>query len=280
MSSAPDDTAHLSLDEDDVDARLAGVNSVRRQQELERGRLGGMFAASMVEKIAIKEWERRADERTRRHEERTASMRKRVAIAAAADRKASEEHRRKALEQAMQRQQAAEQAAQSSWMKIEERNQALMTQRDAEARKRQAGTEARRAASMTKLKMRREAEEHRLSEVKKRSELLEDHRARLCSKQNAVKENTKEYEYIAKREKEVVRDMYYEYCRTGHLAKPWGLIDLSGDALPALLTIATDKSKGHISRSDYIPTLPENNEALLMALPVRGPKVRSLSSLD
>lgn len=262
----------------DIDARLAGVMGVRRQQELERGRLGGMFAATMVQKMVVKDVERRAAERDRKHEVRVTERRKQVAAAAAAQRKALEEHRKKAIDQAAQRQQAAEQMAQSNWEKIEERNQMINAHRNAEAKKRQAETENRRAASLESLKMRRQAEEHRISEVTKRSELLESHRNKVYTKQKAVRESTREYTYIARREKEVVRDMYHEYVRTGHLAKPWGIIDLSGDALPSLIEIAANKSKGHAANSDHLQT---DNVATLLAVPGdKRPRGRSYSSLD
>ena len=40
-----------NVSEADIDSRLAGAMSVRRQIKLERGRLGGMFAATIVEKM-------------------------------------------------------------------------------------------------------------------------------------------------------------------------------------------------------------------------------------
>jgi CRP-like cAMP-binding protein len=240
--------------EADIDERLAGVMIVRKQQEQERGRLGGMFAASIVEKQAIEDVSRRAAERDRKHEERAAALRRKVALAAAAERKALEEHRQKAQAQAAKKQQEKAESAQKSWERIEKTNQMLMEERDAAARKLQAETESRRQASIEKLKLRRQAEEHRLSEMTKRSELLENHRAKVYSKKAAVVESTKDYKYIAVREKEVVRGMFHDYVRTGHLARPWGLIDLSGDALPSLIEIATEKSKGHADAKR--PSLP------------------------
>jgi len=144
--------------------------------------------------------------------------------------------------------------------------------------KRQTETESRRAASIESLKMRRQAEEHRISEVTKRSELLETQRTKVYTKQKAVRESTMEYSYLAKREKEVVRDMYYEYVRTGHLAKPWGIIDLSGDALPSVIEIAAKKSKGHAANSDRIEG---DNVAALLSVPGdKRLRFRSQSSLS
>jgi phenylpyruvate tautomerase PptA (4-oxalocrotonate tautomerase family) len=259
-----DAVLNSNVSEADIDSRLAGAMSVRRQMELERGRLGGMFAATIVEKMEVQDVERRAAERDRKHEVRVLERRKQLETMAAAQRKALEKHRRKATEQAAQRQQAAEHMARSNWEKIEERNQMIISQRHAEAIKRQTETESRRAASIEGLKMRRQAEEHRICEVTKRSELLETQRTKVYTKQKAVRESTKEYSYLAKREKEVVRDMYYDYVRTGHLAKPWGIIDLSGDALPSVIEIAAKKSKGHSANSDRIEG---DNVAALLSVP-------------
>jgi hypothetical protein len=266
------------VDATNVDERLAGVMGVRRQQDLERGRLGGMFAASIVEKMAVKDVERRCAERDRKHHERTAERRKRVAAAAEAERKAQELHRQKAQAQAAKRQAEAEENAFRSWEKIERTNEAITQKREEEAKRRQAATEARRAASVEQLKMRRMAEEHRISEVTKRSELLEQHRTKVYSKQKAVQENTKEYQCLAVREKDVVRHMFHEYVRTGHLARPWGLDVLHGDALPSLIHITTEKSKGRAARGTDGPA---QVASLLSVVPEKGrTKVRSHSSLD
>lgn len=270
------------VDNKDVDERLAGVMSVRRQQDLERGRLGGMFAANIVEKMAVKDVERRCAERDRKHDERTADRRKRVAVAAEAERKAQEMHRQKAQAQAAKRQADAEENALRSWEKIQRTNQTIMQKRDEEAKMRQAAIETRRAASLEQRKVRRMAEEHRNSEVTKRSELLLQHRTKVCSKQKAVKESTKEYQYIAVREKEVVRHMFHEYVRTGHLARPWGLDVLHGDALPSLIHITTEKSKGHAGPQGTDGSAQDKLVAsLLSVIPEKGrTKVRSHSSFD
>ena len=266
----------------DIDQRLAGVMNVRKQQGQERGRLGGMFAASIVEKMAIQDVTRRAAERDRKHEERAVALRRKVAIAAAAERKALEEHRQRAQAQAAKKQLEKAEGAQKSWERIEQTNKMLMQGRDAAAKKLQAETESRRQASLEKLKLRRQAEEHRLSEMTKRSELLENHRAKVYSKRIAVAESTKDYKYIAVREKEVVKGMFHDYVRTGHLAKPWGLIDLSGDALPSLIEIATEKSKGHsdAKRSDKNDAYTDDHHVgLLGVLGEKRGHPRSHSSL-
>ena len=270
------------MTEEDLDDRMVGVMNVRSQQDRARVRMGGMFASSIIQKMTIRHVERRAQERDRKHDERAADLRKRVAEAAAIERKALEEHRKKAFAQAAKRQQEAEDSAKKSWEKIEHTNQMIMQQRAAQVKKIQDETEARRQASIQKLKQRRQAEAHRISELTKRSELLERHRSKVYAKQKAVEENTREYKYIAGREKEVVREMFQEYVQTGHLVKPWGLVDLSGDALPSLIEIATDKSKGY--------SLPKAKGAeeidatvLLSVIPEKGilqPKRRSHSSFE
>jgi len=117
--------------------------------------------------------------------------------------------------------------------------------------------------------------------VTKRSDLIQQHRTRVYSKQTAVKESTAEYKYLAVREKEVVKDMFHEYVRTGHLAKPWGLIDLNGDALPSVIAIATDKSSGHAAKSSFDANC--DSASFLTVLPEKGPgraRHRSHSSFD
>jgi hypothetical protein len=263
----------------DVDDRLAGFLQVQEQQERERGRLGSLFAATMLEKLAVKDLERRASERDHKHKKRIEERRRQIEAAAKDERKAQEEHRLRALAQATQRQLTAEDTARQNWEKIEQTSKMILQKRDEEARKRQAETESRRLASLEKLKMRRQAEEHILAEVQKRSDLLEQHRTKVVAKQKAVKDSTKEYRYIAVREKEVVSDMFHSYVRTGHLARPWGLDVLKGDALPSLIEIAADKSHAHAPGLD---NSMEKLGSLLSVMPEKGHgrSRRSQSSLD
>ena len=273
------DSDVVALDQVDIDARLAGVMGVRRQQDLERGRLGGMFAASMVEKMAIQDVQRRAAERDRKHDARATDLRRRVAAQAAADRKASEEHRKKAQDQSSKRQLEAEENAQKNWDKVQRTNLAITQAKQTKSKTRQAETEIRRQASIENLKLRRLAEDHRISEVSKRSDLLEQHRSRVSIKQRAVQDSTNEYKHIAVREKEVVKDMFHEYVRTGHLAKGAQFPDLSGDALPAVIEIATHKSLGHAAKSSF--DARDQPSSLLSVLPEKGrTRHRSHSSFD
>ena len=248
----------------DIDQRMVGVLHVRRQQEKERARLGGMFAASIVEKEAIRAVERRAAERDRKHEKRSEERRRKEEARAELERKAIEEHRQKALEKASKKQDEVEQNALRSLEKIEATNRKVMQAREREKQRIIAEKEIRRQGTIAQLKIRRHAEEHRLDEISKRSRLLEDQRAKVTTKLKAVKDSTRDYKHLAVREKEVVRDMFYEYIRTGHMSKPWSLDDLSGDALPALIEIATHKSKG---------------DATALVTTDKGPRQRSRSSL-
>ena len=67
-------------------------------------------------------------------------------------------------------------------------------------------------------------------------------------------------------------------CAQGHLAKSWGIIHLSGYALPSVIEIAAKKSKGHAANSDRIEG---DNVAALLSVPGdKRLRFRSQSSLS
>eukprot|EP00286_Rhodomonas_abbreviata_P008274 CAMPEP_0181319016 /NCGR_PEP_ID=MMETSP1101-20121128/17330_1 /TAXON_ID=46948 /ORGANISM="Rhodomonas abbreviata, Strain Caron Lab Isolate" /LENGTH=527 /DNA_ID=CAMNT_0023426555 /DNA_START=57 /DNA_END=1641 /DNA_ORIENTATION=- len=224
-------------------AHEVSAASIRKQMELERTRLGRMFASTIVYARQAEALERKASEREARHLRRTEERRQKVQQQLQAEAKAAAERVARAQVKAEETQQLAAEKASQRWEKIEQTSQKVVSQRRVEAEERALAVEKRRQARKKQLQAMKKVEEHRLKEVSKKAAILEEHRMEVYAKRMQERDNIKLRLNRIGREKEVVSELFQDYLRTGALQKPWGLVDLDGDALPSVLEIAAQKSK-------------------------------------
>ncbi|KAJ1482431.1 hypothetical protein T484DRAFT_1804050 [Baffinella frigidus] len=220
-----------SLDESFADEDTEHSQILRQHRARDLGRL---FAQNIVFEKKTEDVELRAVVRGQKHETVTRARHDELARRFEVEREADQQkiqklQTRKAAQLRTKEDQAhanwekIEESWRDNWEKIEEVATRVVTQRNDAAKFLADTREERRAERRKQLGEMRAEAERREGDLKKKVKMLDNHR------------------------KTVVAELYMDYMRTGHLAKPTGLVDLDGDALPAVLEIAAKKSTIQIS---------------------------------
>lgn len=242
-----------SLDESfaDEDTEHSQILRQHRARDLGRERLGRLFAQNIVFEKKTEDVELRAVVRGQKHETVTRARHDELARRFEVEREADQQKIQKLQTRKAAQLRTKEDQAHANWEKIEEVATRVVTERNDAAKFLADTREERRAERRKQLGEMRAEAERREGDLKKKVKMLDNHRKTVTLKREQIRDNTNQVKHRVAREKEVVAELYMDYMRTGHLAKPTGLVDLDGDALPAVLEIAARKSK--MARED-LPT--------------------------